>query len=144
MRIYLDNCCFNRPFDDQGQTRVRLETEAKLCIQENIREGNLELVWSYIIDSENEANPFEDRQTVITEWKLYATIDIEETMAILQKADSLVELGLKAKDALHLSCAIAGGCRHFLTTDDKILKRDKDIQEIQVSDPTSFVREMNL
>ena len=37
MRIYLDNCCFNRPFDDQGQTRVRLETEAKLCIQENIR-----------------------------------------------------------------------------------------------------------
>ncbi|MFN0197095.1 MAG: PIN domain protein, partial [Planctomycetaceae bacterium] len=34
MRIYLDNCCFNRPFDDQRQIRVRLETEAKLCIQQ--------------------------------------------------------------------------------------------------------------
>lgn len=144
MRIYLDNCCFNRPFDDQGQTRVRLEAEAKLCIQENIREGALELAWSYIIDSENEENPFEERRTVITKWQLYATIDIEETAAVLQKADSLVELGLKAKDALHLSCAIAAECRHFLTTDDKILKRDKDIQEIRVSDPTSFVREMNL
>jgi len=28
----MDNCCFNRPFDDQTQTRVRLETEAKLEI----------------------------------------------------------------------------------------------------------------
>ena len=58
MRIYLDNCCFNRPFDDQGQIRVRLETEAKLCIQENIRGGALELAWSYIIDSENGSEPF--------------------------------------------------------------------------------------
>ena len=44
-RVYLENCSFNRPFDDQGQVRVRLETEAKLHIQENIRNGALELVW---------------------------------------------------------------------------------------------------
>jgi hypothetical protein len=30
MKIYLDNCCFNRPFDDQGQIRIKIETEAKL------------------------------------------------------------------------------------------------------------------
>ena len=29
MKLYLDNCCFNRPFDDQSQLRIRLETEAK-------------------------------------------------------------------------------------------------------------------
>lgn len=23
MRVYLDNCCYNRPFDDQTQLRVR-------------------------------------------------------------------------------------------------------------------------
>lgn len=39
MLIYLDNCCFNRPFDDQEQLRVRLETEAKLRIQHLMREG---------------------------------------------------------------------------------------------------------
>lgn len=33
MRVYLDNCCFNRSFDEQTQLRVRLETEAKLRIQ---------------------------------------------------------------------------------------------------------------
>ncbi|MGH2585054.1 MAG: hypothetical protein ACRDJE_09075 [Dehalococcoidia bacterium] len=30
MRIYFDVCCLNRPFDDQRQERVRLETEALL------------------------------------------------------------------------------------------------------------------
>ena len=144
MRIYLDNCCFNRPFDDQAQTRVRLESEAKLCIQENIRNGTLELVWSYILDFENEANPFEDRRTAIAGWKQYAIIDIWETPSLIQKADALLALGLKAKDALHLVCAMAGGCAYFLTTDDEILNRDKNIQGIIASDPTSFIREMNL
>ena len=61
MPIYLDNCCFNRPFDDQSQVRVLLETEAKLVVQERIRSGELQLVWSYIMDFENDANPFEAR-----------------------------------------------------------------------------------
>ena len=144
MRVYLDNCCFNRPFDDQRQTRVRLETEAKLCIQEHIRGGTLELAWSYILDFENAANPFEERRTTISRWRQYATIDVEETATILQEAKALVALGLKAKDALHIACAIAGECTHFLTTDDEILRRGKDVRGITILDPTAFVREMNL
>lgn len=42
MRIYLDNCCYNRPFDEQTQLRIRLETEAKLAIQRQMRMGVLE------------------------------------------------------------------------------------------------------
>ncbi|MEW6209179.1 MAG: PIN domain-containing protein [Acidobacteriota bacterium] len=144
MRIYLDNCCFNRPFDDQKQMRIRLEAEAKLCIQEHISDGRLELVWSYILDFENEANPFEERRTTISEWRQYAAVDIEETPTILQQANSLVNAGLKAKDALHLACAIVGGCEFFVTTDDSMLKRSKDVQDIAIVDPTSFVRERNL
>jgi predicted nucleic acid-binding protein len=144
VRVYLDNCCFNRPFDDQRQTRVRLEAEAKLCIQEHIRGGTLELAWSYILDLENEANPFEERRTTISGWRQYATIDIEGTATILQKANALVGVGLKAKDALHIACAIAVGCTYFVTTDDTILRHGRDVQGITVLDPTAFVREMNL
>lgn len=32
MKIYLDNGCFNRPFDDQSRIRIMLETEAKLSL----------------------------------------------------------------------------------------------------------------
>jgi hypothetical protein len=28
MRLYLNMCCLKRPFDDQTQARIRLETEA--------------------------------------------------------------------------------------------------------------------
>lgn len=38
MRVYLDNCCFNRPFDDQSQARVRLEAEARLEIQQRVKD----------------------------------------------------------------------------------------------------------
>ncbi len=42
MRIYLDNGCLNRPFDDQRQIRIRIETEAKLYIQEKIFNDEIE------------------------------------------------------------------------------------------------------
>lgn len=71
-------------------------------------------------------------------------IDVEESPAILLKANTLVDIRLKPKDALHLSYAIAGGCRYFLTTDDEIYRYGKQVREITVSDPTSFVREIDL
>jgi len=52
MLIDLDTCCFNRPFDDQTQTRIRFETEAKLELQQRIREKKIGLVWSYVLDFE--------------------------------------------------------------------------------------------
>ena len=77
MKIYLDNCCFNRPFDDQTQIRIKIETEAKLKIQEEVRSGNIQLVWSYVLDYENNRNPFLERKTRITGWKKYAINDVE-------------------------------------------------------------------
>ncbi len=47
MKIYLDNCSFNRPFDDQTFMRIKLETDAKLYIQEQVKHGALQLTWSY-------------------------------------------------------------------------------------------------
>jgi hypothetical protein len=103
VRVYLDNCCLNRPFDGQRQMRVQLEAEAKLCIQEQIRSGTLELIWSYMLDFENAANPFEERRTTISEWRQYAMMEVEETAIILQSANRLSGMGLKAKDVLHIA-----------------------------------------
>jgi hypothetical protein len=57
-KIYLDNCSYNRPFDSQTQLKIRTETEAKLFIQDGIREGKYSLCWSYILDYENGKNPY--------------------------------------------------------------------------------------
>ena len=139
MRIYLDNCAFNRPFDDQSQIRIRLESEAKLYIQEKIKRQEIELVWSYILDFENEQNPFEERKRAIEKWKSVAVLDIEETQELLAAANSLVKEEIRAKDALHVASAIEGKAGYFLTTDDKLIKKLSSIAEIQVINPVDMV-----
>ena len=144
MRIYLDNCCFNRPFDDQRQMRIRLETEAKLCIQDRIREGLLELCWSYVLDFENGANPYDERRRIIAAWRRYAAVDVDETEAVVHQAKALTQLGLQAKDALHVACAVFGGCDCLITTDDVVLQRAGKLERLKVLDPPSLIREINI
>lgn len=142
MRVYLDNCCFNRPFDDQSQAKIRLEAEAKLEIQRRIKDRKIELAWSYVLDYESQANPFEERRDAVAGWKTVAVVDIEETDAIIQKAHEIAGRGLRAKDALHVACAIAGGCDFFLTTDDVVVKRMRGFATIAVINPTQFIVEV--
>ncbi|MEZ4633041.1 MAG: PIN domain-containing protein [Deinococcales bacterium] len=139
-RIYLDNCTFNRPFDDQNQVRIRLESEAKLYIQTKIQQQAVELVWSYILDFENAKNPFEERRKTVKKWKMLAVIDVEETQEIIAIANELSNKGIKAKDALHIASAIIGKAHYFLTTDDRILKRLSEMAEIQVINPIDLVK----
>ncbi|HVW99552.1 MAG TPA: PIN domain-containing protein, partial [Candidatus Babeliaceae bacterium] len=140
MLVYLDNCCFNRPFDDQSSIRVKLETDAKLYVQLLIRAGKVKLAWSYILDYENDANPFFERKYTIEKWKYLSAANIEENDVILYKAKSLAEKGLKPKDALHVACAIDAGCKYFLTTDDQIQRKMQGIDEIKVFNPVEFIK----
>ena len=68
-RIYLDNCCFNRPYDNQENIKVQIETESKLYIQRKIKESQYSLVWLYILEYENQSNPYVIRKEEILEWK---------------------------------------------------------------------------
>jgi predicted nucleic acid-binding protein len=142
MRVYLDNCCFNRPFDDQSQARVRLEAEAKLEIQQRVKDRGIELAWSYVLDFENQANPIEERRNVVARWKMEAAVDVEETAAIVQRAHEIASRGLRAKDAMHIACAMAAGCDFFLTTDNIVVKRMRGFAGIAVMDPTQFIVEV--
>ncbi len=62
MKIYLDNCCFNRPYDDQAQIRISLETQAKLYIQELVKNKKLDLVTSYVLWYENSRTHMRQRE----------------------------------------------------------------------------------
>jgi len=121
-----------------------LESEAKLAIQQNIRTGNLQLAWSYIMDYENNKNPFQERKEQIGKWKRYATTDIEENTSITEHAKVIQSQGLKNMDALHIACAISGNADYFLTTDDKVLKKSEKIQGIIITDPIDFIKQVPL
>lgn len=123
INLYLDNCCFNRPYDDQSQLVIKLETEAKIAIQERIKNGLYLLHWSYILDFENSNNPFIERKTEIQKWKELSVSDIEETDAIIERMNKLRTLGIKTLDSLHISCSIEQNCSYFLTVDKGTLKK---------------------
>ena len=142
MRIYLDNCMFNRPFDNQNQIRIRLETEAKLYIQSMIKNKSLMLVWSYILDFENAQNPHDERRKSVSVWRNLAIVDIEESPNLLTKAREFLAYDIKTKDALHLAAAIEGNADYFLTTDDKLLSKARKNNIIKVLNPVDYIREL--
>jgi predicted nucleic acid-binding protein len=139
MRIYLDSCCFNRPYDDQTQLLVRLEAEAKLHVQDLIRTGELALVWSYILDTENSRNPHTERQREISRWKTLAQIQVAPKVEIPVVARSLEAMGLKPLDALHVACAIEAKAAYFLTVDKGILRRALMIPQVAIITPIDFL-----
>ena len=57
MRVYLDNCSYNRPFDPSGQTRIQVETICKLAVQFLMATRKVEYVWSEMLDYEVSRNP---------------------------------------------------------------------------------------
>ena len=140
MKVYLDNCSYNRPFDDQNQMRIYLETQAKLFIQKLIRDGSLLLAISYISRFENWDSPYFKNKITIEKFFENATtfIDIDKAVIIERKANEIMKFGVKAKDALHISCAIEARCDYFITTDDGILKKYKN-GEIYVCSPVEFI-----
>ena len=56
IKIYLDTCCLNRPFDDQTQERIRLEAEAVLAILSRIEKGEWDWIGSEVLIDEIEQN----------------------------------------------------------------------------------------
>lgn len=140
MLIYLDICCFNRPFDDQSDLIVRLQTEAKLHVQEMIREGMLSLIWSGIMDLENAVNPDVNRKVAIANWKQLGIENVTVSMRVEEIAETLAKIGVKPMDALHVACAIEAHAECFLTTDKALLRKMAKHDKIRVVDPVDFIR----
>ena len=142
MKVYLDNCCYNRPYDDQSQLRISLETQAKLQIQSMIRAKEIELVTSYVLLYENSRNPYESRQKAIRGFIRENTatyIDIDRAAEVKALADKVIATGVKTADAHHVACAVLAESDYFLTTDDRLLKYKTD--KLCMADPTEFIRE---
>ena len=141
LKLYLDNCCFNRPFDDQSQLKISIETQAKLAVQNMVLDGTHELVWSYMLEFENMHNPFDIRRESILKWKNISCESVTENEEILNNAEKLMNVGLKAKDSIHIACAAYSHCDYFITTDKGILKK-KDFIPIKIINPIDFIKEV--
>lgn len=142
MRVYLDMCCYNRPYDDQSQIKVSLETQAKLHIQDQIQKKQLELVASYMLRYECGQNPYEMRRRAIMQFvntHTAAYVGLERKGEIESMAAVIMNTGVKFKDACHVASAIYAGCKYFISTDKRLLKYQTD--RIRLVTPIEFIAE---
>ncbi len=145
MKVYLDACCLNRPFDDQSQPRVRLEAEAVSLILEKFNQDEWEWIGSEVLHYEVDQHPDTESRERILSFLSLAQQVVEINEKILKRAEELEETGFDSYDAIHLASAELGKADVFLTTDDQILKvsnRNKNLFSFPVENPVKWLEEV--
>lgn len=137
-KVYLDVCCFNRPFDLQTEYIVVLETLAKLYIQELILNNKIDLVWSYILEYENSRNIVKSKREAIAKWKDLSIEVVRKSDDVVELANDIAQTGIKAFDALHIACAIISKCDYIITVDKRMAKYQDN--RIIVCNPIDFLK----
>jgi predicted nucleic acid-binding protein len=143
MKIYLDNCCLNRPFDDQSSPRVHLEAEAVKVIISLCGEGRWLLVSSDVLAFDINNAPDIQRKRILQLIGQQSSKVIPLTESIRQRAKIYETSGLQAFDALHLVSA-EGEVDVFLTTDDKFYKKAQQLSSltVKVLNPLQWLEEV--
>lgn len=139
MKIYIDTSVYNRPFDDQTQPRIWLETLALGLILQLVESGEATLVNSSVLEFENSRNPFSVRR----EWMercLSLSTDYQKVNEIIQKrAKELEKQKISAIDSLHIATAELAKVDFFIACDDRLLKKEKHFK-VKSINPVDFVQ----
>lgn len=144
VKVYLDTSVYNRPFDNQSQSQIRLEAEAFLSILEKAVSGGISIIGSSTLLYENSRNPFAERKERVASYLAVASKVILASDAVKKRALSLELSGIAPLDALPLACAETGGAEYFVTSDYGIIKKakkDQKLVKITVCSPLEFVLE---
>ena len=143
--VYLDVCALCRPFDDQNQMRIRLETDAVQLILSHVRAGNLGLIVSPVHEVEIAAiEDLAERtllQSMLHEIGDRGTLDLRQAR---RRAEELVRQGLGPADAAHVAWAEQVGAA-FVTCDDRLLRQCRRLAvSVWCGTPVAFCDEEDL
>jgi hypothetical protein len=142
MRVYLDMCALKRPFDDQTQGRILIETTAVIRILDAAHARLVTLCNSAALVAENRRNPKKRRRERVQ--ALLTTVGPPATAsrATFDRAGELVRLGFRDMDALHLAFAEELRVDYFITVDDDLLNRSRRARlGVVVADVIDFIKQ---
>lgn len=141
VRVYLDCCCYNRPFDLPSNNTIMFESAAKLLVQQWIAEGQIEVADSFVLREELSGITDEQKLDIISKFiddNATTYVASDKASDILMLAKTIMRDGIKYMDAAHIACAIVSKSEYFLTTDKRVLKFKSDA--IKVTNPIDYVR----
>lgn len=146
--LYLDMNIYKRPFDDQSQMRIRLETVAITMIFSLVESGRLSARWSFVLDYENSRDPILERREFVARVAQVCRGTIEPDEAIRSLARTLADTHeMQGRDALHVAAAELSGCDYLVTCDDRLVRQGRRLKEqgvltLVVINPVELLQEV--
>lgn len=144
-KIYFDACCLNRPFDDQTQFRIYLETQAIITILNKCQATDWKLINSSALIAELNQTPDLERLEKVKKLLSIAKIKVIYSPFIENRTIQLQKLGFLSYDAAHIASAERALADVFLTTDDRLLKKaqkNSDLINVQINNPVQWLAEV--
>lgn len=144
MRLYLDCCCYNRPFDDLSQNRIHDESDAILSILRRSWTDGTMILGSTILEMEIDEIRDAGKKSKVKSLYRAVTESVKFTDEIQKRAERIQEgTSIHTMDSLHLASAEAGNADIFLTTDDKLLRACKHRGFlVRVMNPVAYLAEV--
>ena len=145
MKIYLDTCCYGRPYDDPAQVKIAVETAAINGIIDTCRIAGYSIVGSMAVEFElGRIKDAEKRDEIIAYFKRTRNTYYTITANIETRAQVLHEEGLGRLDSYHLAFAEAAGVDVLLTTDEPFVRicARKNLSFVKVINPLNYLPEV--
>ncbi|MBQ9377645.1 MAG: type II toxin-antitoxin system VapC family toxin [Schwartzia sp.] len=144
MRLYLDTCCYNRPYDDQSQDRIHYESEAVLSILHRSQATDDMILGSDILRWEIGQIPDPHRRFKVLTLYQAAKEIIPYNTGIKKRASELQEqASIRSLDSLHIASAEWSRADIFLTTDDRLIRACRKLQlAVRAMNPVSYLAEV--
>jgi predicted nucleic acid-binding protein len=142
LKIYLDTCCYSRPFDDLTQSKILSEAQAVQDVVELSKSGELTIMSSQFVKYEIDSIPLIEKRDKVGGFYHY-----DEYHLLTDKLGRLAKyyqtFGMKTFDSLHLATAETNGADFLLTTDSDFIKFAlRCSHNVKVVNPRDFVKEV--
>ncbi len=144
-RIYLDMCTLCRPFDDQSQMRIRLETNAYYLILQALQAARYTMIVSPVHFAEASAiSDVEERREIIAVLEKLGTAAECDGAAARVRAEDLHAKKFGLADAAHVAFAEAT-TDFFISCDDRLVRKCRRTKvTVRAKNPVEFTIEEDL
>ena len=146
LKVYFDNCCYNRPYDNQTQAKIQQETNAIMDIINYAREGKCSIYSSAIVELEMKKNGIPDKKNlVLIFYKSIKPSKIQFDTSIIDRAKELLtKYNIKRKDALNIAYCELEEIDYLISTDKLFINASKRAGlNLKVINPKDFIEEVS-
>ncbi len=144
MKIYLDNCCYNRLLDDRSYSKIYYERNSVMLILELVEQSAITLVGSEMLVKEINDTVNLYKRSVLQVVYTLCSQEIKVNSGILDRAEEIRHYSnIKYKDSIHLACAEIAKVDALLTTDKKFMNNCSRIKTYtKVMSPNQWLLEV--